>query len=131
MGPVVAAHDQLMSTRYQFESIRMVELLRDVLSERIAGSSGRDAPPATVVGVGPKQIADGSFVGNFLDAVELADLVESVDGRRETSMQTENLTLDDCSQWQVIEKLGEGLPHICISVLAQALLVETISKERS
>ena len=81
MGPVVAAHDQLMSTRYQFESIRMVELLRDVLSERIAGSSGRDAPAATVVRVGPEQIADGSLVGNFLDAVELADLVESVDGR--------------------------------------------------
>ena len=80
MGPVVAAHDKLMSTRYQFESICMVELLRDVLTERVASTSGRDAPAAAVIRVGPKQIADGSFVGNFLDAVELTNLVESVNG---------------------------------------------------
>lgn len=107
----------------------MVELLGDVLPERISGSSGRDAPAASVVGVGPKQIADGSLVGDFLDAVELADLVERVDGRRETSVQTEDLALDHGSQRQVIEQFRERLPHIRISVLAQALVVETIPRE--
>ena len=131
MGPVVAAHDKLMSTRYQFESICMVELLRDVLTERVASTSGRDAPAAAVIRVGPKQIADGSFVGNFLDAVELTNLVESVDGGRETSMQTEDLSLDNCCQRQVIEEFSESLPHIRISVLAQALIVETIPILRS
>ena len=79
MGPVVAAHNKLMSTRYQFQSICMVELFRDVLAERVASTSGRDAPAAAVVGIRPKQVADGSFVGNFLHTVELTNLVEGVD----------------------------------------------------
>ena len=131
MGPVVAAHNKLMSTRYQFQSICMVELFRDVLTERVSSTSGRNAPAAAVIGIRPKQVADGSFMGNFLDTVKLADLVEGVDRWRETSMQTENLSLDDCSQWQVIEQFSESLPNISISILAQALIVETIPILRS
>jgi hypothetical protein len=41
------------------------------------------------------------------------------------------LSLDDCSQWQVIEQFSESLPNISISVLAQALIVETIPILRS
>ena len=78
MGPVVAAHNKLMSTRYQFQSICMVELFRDVLAERVASTSGRDAPAAAVIGIRPKQVADWSFVGNFLHTVELTNLVEGV-----------------------------------------------------
>ena len=131
MGPVVAAHNKLMSTRYQFQSICMVELFRDVLTERVASTSGRDAPAAAVVGIRPKQVADGSFVGNFLHTVELTNLVEGVDRWGETSVQTEYLSLDDCSQWQVIEQFSESLPNISISVLAQAFIIETISILRS
>jgi hypothetical protein len=131
MGPVVAAHYKLMSTRYQFQSICMVELFRDVLPERVASTSGRDAPAAAVIGVRPQQVADGSFVGHFLHSVQLTNLVEGVDRRRETSVETEYLSLDHCSQGQVIEQFSESLPHIGISVLAQALIVETIPILRS
>ena len=103
MGPVVAAHDKLMSTRYQFESICMVELLRDVLTERVASTSGRDAPAAAVIGVGPQEIANGSLMRHLLDSVKLSDLVEGVDGWRETTMETEDLALNNSREGQVIE----------------------------
>jgi hypothetical protein len=40
---------------------------------------------------------------DLLDSVELSDLVEGVDGRRETTMEAEDLSLNDGCQWQIIE----------------------------
>lgn len=40
-----------MGTRHQSEAVGVVEGFGDVLSKGVAGTSGRDAPPATIVGV--------------------------------------------------------------------------------
>lgn len=56
-------HDQLMGTGNQGEAIGMVEGFRDVLSKGIAGPSGRDAPPTTVIRVRPQQVTHGSLGG--------------------------------------------------------------------
>jgi hypothetical protein len=53
MRPVVTIHNQLMSSGYQFEIIAVIELLRNVLSERVAGTSGRDSPTTSIIRVGP------------------------------------------------------------------------------
>ena len=63
---------------------------------------------------------------NLLHSVELSDLIKSVNGWRESTMETEYLTLDDSSQWQIIEELSESFPYIGISVLSQALIVEAV-----
>lgn len=63
---------------------------------------------------------------DFLDAVDGADVVERVDRRGKTAVQTEDLVVDQCCEREVIEKICEELPHICVSVLAQALVVESI-----
>ena len=68
-----------MGTRYQFKSIGVIELFRDILTEGVAGTSRRDTPAATIIGVRPEQVADGSLVVDFLDAIELSDLIERVD----------------------------------------------------
>lgn len=49
-------HDQLMGARHQSESVGMIEGFRDVLTEGVAGTSGRDPPPAAVIGVRPQQV---------------------------------------------------------------------------
>lgn len=36
------------------------------------------------------------------------------------------LTLDDCSQRQVVEELREVLPHVAVAILARALVVEAV-----
>lgn len=65
-------------------------------------------------------------MGHFLDTVELPDLVEGVDARRKTAMQTENLLFDDGRKRKIVEELSELLPDLGISVLAQALIVEAV-----
>lgn len=44
-------HDQLMGARHQSEAVGVVKGFGDVLSKGVAGTSRRDAPPTTVVGV--------------------------------------------------------------------------------
>ena len=63
------------------------------LSERVSCSSGRDAPAAAVVGVGPQQVAHGPLVRHLLHAVQLAHVVQRVDGGREAAVQAEDLRL--------------------------------------
>ena len=63
---------------------------------------------------------------SLLNAIKLSNLIKSINGWRETTMETEDLVLNDSSQRQVVEELCELLPHIGISVLSQALIVETI-----
>lgn len=124
--PVVAVHDELMGSGDELQVVRMVELLRDVLAERVAGTTRRDTPAASVIGVGPEEIADGTLVRNFHEAVELSNLVESVDAGRETTVEAEDVTLDDRSQRQVVKQLREVLPHVGVAILAQALVIEAV-----
>ena len=43
-------------------------------------------------------------------------------------MEAENLILDDSSERQVIEELGELLPNVCVTILSQTFIIETIPK---
>ena len=67
--PVVSVHHELMGTCDPGEAIGVVELLRYVLAERVSSTTGRDAPTASIIGVGPEQVANGALVGNLLHAV--------------------------------------------------------------
>ena len=40
MGPVVAIHDQLVSTGDELEVVSVVELLGDILTEGVSGTTG-------------------------------------------------------------------------------------------
>lgn len=56
-------HDQLMGPGHQGEAVGMVEGFGDVLSEGVAGASGRNAPPTAVVRVRPQQVTHGALWG--------------------------------------------------------------------
>ena len=75
MTPIVSIHYKLMSSSDSGQIVCMVELLTDVLTERVASATGRDAPTAAIIRIRPKQIADGSFMRHFLNAIELSNLV--------------------------------------------------------
>lgn len=42
-------------------------------------------------------------------------------------MKAENSVVNNCSEWQVIEELGEVDPNIWVSIFAQALVVESVN----
>ena len=65
---------------------------------------------------------------SLLDAVKLADLIQSVDTGRETTVKAEDLVLDDSGQREVIEELSELFPDIGVTILSQTLIIESVSK---
>lgn len=79
MRPVVSVHYELMSAGDSAQVVCMVKLFRDVLAEGVASTSGRDAPTAAVIGVGPEQVAHRSFLWHLLNSVELSNLVKGID----------------------------------------------------
>lgn len=64
---------------------------------------------------------------HFLYPIEGSNIVERVDAGRQTSVQAEYLVVDQGGQRQVIEEIREVFPDIRITVLAQALVVETVN----
>ena len=115
-----------MRSGNQFQVVRMVELLADVLAEGVAGTSGWDTPSTSVVRVRPEEVADWAFMWHLHDSVELLDLVKGVDAWGKSSVETKDVSFDDSGEGQVIEEGSEVLPDIGISVLSKALVVESI-----
>lgn len=115
-----------MSTSNSCQTISMVELFTDVLTEGVACATRRNTPAAAVIRVRPEQIADRSLMRHFLNAIKLSNLVKSVDRWRQTTVKTENLILNNSGQGQVIEKLSEDFPHVSITIFTEALIVETV-----
>lgn len=54
VSPVVSVHDQLMGTCDSGQPVRVVELLGDILTERVTSSSGGDTPTTAVIGIRPQ-----------------------------------------------------------------------------
>lgn len=65
-------------------------------------------------------------MGNLLDSVEPSDVVERVDARGKTTVQAEDLVVNQGGERKVVEKVGKVLPDVGITILAQALIVEAV-----
>lgn len=65
-------------------------------------------------------------MGNFLDTIKRPDVVESVDGRTQSTVKTENLVFDESSEGKVVEKVGEVFPHVGIAVFAETFVIESV-----
>ena len=58
-------------------------------------------------------------------------MVESVDGGRKSSVQTEDLSVDEGGQREAVKQVGEVLPHARVAVLSQTLVVEPVHLKRA
>lgn len=145
--PVEPFHDQLMSACHQREAIGVIERFRDVVTECVASTTRRYAPATAIIRVGPEEVAHGPFVGNLLQTIQCSNMIQCVDGRRETTVQAEYLLihceerenttnqsirlnhsslLTQSGQRQEIEEIGKIFPHITGSIFAQTLIVEAV-----
>lgn len=48
----------------------------------------------------------------FLQAFQRSDVVQRVDGRRQTAVQTEDLAVNERSQREEVEQIGEVVPDL-------------------
>jgi len=115
-----------MGTGDSGEVICVVELLRNILAETVACTSGRDTPATSIIGVRPEQVAHGTFLGHLLNSIKLSNLIEGVNTWGQTTVQAENLILNNSSEGQVVEELGEDFPDVGIAVLSEAFIIESI-----
>ena len=76
--PLVPFHDELMGSTDHVDVVGGVELRHGVAAEQISGAARRHAPALRVLGVGPEQVAHGTFVRNFLETVEGANVIQGV-----------------------------------------------------
>lgn len=126
LTPVIALHDELMRSCNQCQAVIVVECFRDVLAERVTCTSWTDAPATSIIRVTPEEIAHGTFVRNFLDSVERADVVEGIDAGRETTVKAEDLIVDESGEGKVVEQICEVFPNIGVAIFTQTFVVEAI-----
>mmetsp|Transcript_28058 Transcript_28058/g.63438 ORF Transcript_28058/g.63438 Transcript_28058/m.63438 type:complete len:212 (+) Transcript_28058:167-802(+) len=124
--PVVSLHDQLMCSDNKLEAVDVVEMLRNILSEGVSCSSRADSPSNPVVRVAPHQIADGTFMGNFLESLELLHLRHCIKGGRQPSVGTKQLLVDGCREREEIKQIREAFPHIRAAIFSDAFIVKSI-----
>lgn len=65
-------------------------------------------------------------MGYFLYTIKCSNIVQRIDTGGQTSVKTEDLVIDKGGKGEVVEKIGEVLPDICISIFSKALVVEAV-----
>ena len=121
-----AVHNKLMRSGNQRNVVDVIEFGGHSGSEEPSGTSWRHSPCFNVFWVGPHKIAERSFMRDLHSSVNKSHLIDSLNFGRETSVNTEDLALDDSTNAEVVENFGAIFPRIGISVLSNGLIIETV-----
>ena len=124
--PLVPLHHQLVSPADHLDVVGGVELADHVAAEEVAGPSGRDSPPLSVLWVRPQEVAHRTVVRNLLLPVDGPDLVEGLDAGTEAAVNTEDLAVNDGREGEIVEYLGAVSPDCDAAVLPQTLVIEPV-----
>ena len=115
-----------MSTGDKLKIIDVIELASNLVSKQPAGTTRREAPSANVLRIAPDKITEGAFVGNFLSTSNDADLINGADLRTQTTVQAEDLAINDCSKNEEVEDLTAGFPDRGVAVLLITFFIKTV-----
>lgn len=127
LEPVLEAiHNKLMSTSNQVNVVNVVELRGNLGSKKPSSTTRRQSPGLDVLRVGPHQVAEGTLVRDLHSSLEKSDLVKSFYIGRQSTVNTEDLALNNGSDSEVIENFAAVLPRVRVSVLSDSLIVETV-----
>ena len=64
---------------------------------------------------------------HLLYPIESSDVVQGINTRAQTTMEAEDLILDEGGQRQKVEEVGEVLPDVRIAIFSKALIVEAVN----
>jgi hypothetical protein len=125
---LASLHDKLMGSCQKLQLIDLMKFVRDAFAKQISGASGRQLPATrNVFRVTPNKIAKGALVRNFLIAVNRTDLIERANIWTETSVNAQDLFVNQGSQAKAIKALDAMSPNTGISVFAQAFVIKSIN----
>lgn len=124
---LVALLAQLVSAQDVRHAIDLEELAHDLRAEGVPGPARRQRELVALgVRVRPDQVGHGALVGDLAEAVDDLDLVDGVDGGRQTAVDAEDLVVDHHAQREEVEHVREVVPDIGVAVFARALCVEPV-----
>jgi hypothetical protein len=115
-----------MGTSNELKSIDLVELGCDLVSKQPSSSTGRNGPGFHIFRITPDQITKRTLVRNLLGTGDDADLIQSADFWTQTSVNTQNGSINNSRKNKEVKNLTASLPDGCIAILLLALLIETI-----
>jgi hypothetical protein len=132
-GQSVIEHDhvplitELMCAENVYHGVDLEELLDDLCAKGVAGSSRTQRELVAVgVRVTPNQVGHGTFVWNLSKPVDDLDLIDAMNAGRQTTVDAENLVVNDAGKGEVVEHVGEVVPDSSVAVLAAALCVKAV-----
>eukprot|EP00401_Gymnodinium_catenatum_P017940 CAMPEP_0117606598 /NCGR_PEP_ID=MMETSP0784-20121206/79793_1 /TAXON_ID=39447 /ORGANISM="" /LENGTH=264 /DNA_ID=CAMNT_0005409681 /DNA_START=21 /DNA_END=816 /DNA_ORIENTATION=+ len=116
VAPVVTLHDKLVCAGDELQSVRMVELLRDVLAESIAGAAWRDAQASRTWAPRAALPGCGQAAGCCQVNREMGD----------AAVHANDLIFNDGRHRQVVEGVRKDFPHVGAAVRTHALVEEAV-----
>jgi len=96
---LVSFVNQLMRTTYQLEIVDRHEFFGDLCSKEPSSSPGTDGPTVNFFWIAPDQIAERSFVRDFLIPLDKSNLIQRSNIWGEPPVDTKNLQY---SQWTLV-----------------------------
>lgn len=127
MTNLVALIYQLMSTSNRLQTIDVVKFGGNLISEQPTGASRTDSPCVDILRITPDKVTESSLMRDLLGPGNDADLVDCSNLGTETTVHTEDGTVDDGGQDQKVEHLTTGLPDRRVAILCLAFLVKSIN----
>jgi hypothetical protein len=123
---LVSLINELMCSGDEFETVNMIELSCNLVTEEPTSTARRNRPSFNIFRITPDQIAECAFMRNLLGTGNDTDLINCTDLGAQTAMNAKNLTIDNGSEHKKIKYLAARLPNRGVTVLLLALLVESI-----
>jgi len=124
--PLEAILGQLMSPAYEGYSICAAELLHHIAAKEFSMSPRRCSPSRCLLGIAPEEIRYAAALGDLMAAVQLTELIQLLDFRRQATMNAKYFPINNRREGQEIKDAAAHPPDIRRSILGQALLVESV-----
>lgn len=104
------------------------KFLADVLAPTVPRTPrrGSEAILALIRRIRPQQVTQRSGMGHILHAVDAPQLIQCINFRRESTMQTEDLILNLSGNGEALEEISKHLPNEVRSIFLEALIIEAI-----
>lgn len=107
--------------------VDLEEFLDDLCAKGVTSSSWTQRKLVAVgVRITPDQVGHRTFVWDFSEAVDDLDLIDTMDARRQTAVDAEDLVVDDAGEGEVVEHVGEVMPDGGVAVFATTFGIEAV-----
>jgi hypothetical protein len=123
---LVSFIDELVSTGDGLQSVDVIELGSDLITEEPASSTRAHSPRIDILRVTPDQVTEGTFMRDLLSPRNDSDLVDGPDLGAQPSMDAEHRTVDNGCKHQEIKYLTASFPDRGISVFLLTLFIESV-----